>query len=526
MNTPTPRESGEPRKSSTVTMPTPQPTGSYRNEDLSGVHESVHRFQTRDAAEDEEIKKRGPLAEGATFGIGSRGDSTRYRVEEAIGNGGNGYVYRVVDTEHGTVKALKVSIAPDNGDPAELAKIQESFKREVTVTDQLQGAHLVKIYSDLYELFTTKKPNGSYEHSIMHVSLMRLYNGGDLRGQIEKGHVAHLLPHQKLGLVADVCDGLAELHTVAAHGDMKPENVFLSIEAPDRKKAPENETKQERKERERQEEAARDPKKETWKAHIADFGLSLHREHAYRLESRKGNLIIGTPGYVSPDQARRGGVGIETDDMFALGVIAYEILTGGQFPYPTKDEQGRKLGAQGLILGTILNENKPLTINDREALAEAVAKNASGSAVLAEALEEFGTEIFNMVGDMVGPEAGRPTAQAARDFFRRWHTLMKEGIRIVQDRSTDMGGKLKKKAIRTVTVSQEDVRRLTENGDIVSEGGVLKRVANKADPRRAMDVVTRFKVATEILVRGQVPDEVLKSAAEEAGRVAEGAPKA
>jgi predicted ATPase len=197
----------------------------------------------------------------------------RYLILEELGKGGMGRVYRVKDQkldEEMALKLLKPEIAEDE-------ETIERFKNELKFARKISHRNVCRMY-DLHE------ERGTYFITMEHVP------GVSLKSLIQKGGP---LPADKATRIAkQICAGLEEAHNLGIiHRDLKPQNIML------------------------------DPDEN---ARIMDFGIS-------RFLQAKGftqtGMIIGTPDYLSPEQAE----GFEVDlrsDIYSLGIILYEMVTG------------------------------------------------------------------------------------------------------------------------------------------------------------------------------------------------------
>jgi hypothetical protein len=204
----------------------------------------------------------------------------KYLLEELLGRGGMGEVYRARDDQQREV-AIKVLFAHLHESGA-LAR----FQREAEVVAKLPP-HLVAPV-----LAVGQSGDG------LHYIVMELLRGEDLgallrrRGRISLGE---LLP-----IVDRLADALAAAHALGiVHRDLKPGNVFLV------------------------ENDAAGP------VRLLDFGISRMAETPSHVALTQTSMVLGTPGYLAPEQVapRVGAVGPATD-LFALGALAYRALTG------------------------------------------------------------------------------------------------------------------------------------------------------------------------------------------------------
>ena len=217
-----------------------------------------------------------------------------YEVEGLIGAGGMGEVYRGRDPRLGRAVAIKV-LAPDlTADPEALAR----FRREARAIAALSHPNILAIH-DL----------GEHEGRVF--AVMELLEGETLRDAIAAGP----LPLRRAAEIAiAIAEGLAAAHSRGiVHRDVKPENVFL---------------------------AARGAVK------LLDFGLARALSLGpagsgsgdRTLEGTVPGMVLGTVHYMSPEQARGEAVD-ERSDIFSLGSVLYEMLTGEKaFPGVTTPE--------------------------------------------------------------------------------------------------------------------------------------------------------------------------------------------
>lgn len=198
----------------------------------------------------------------------------RYQIVEEIGRGGMGQVYKVHDTELRRVVALKTMMF--SGDNTREA---ERFLREARVTAALRHPHIVTLYDF-----------GCIDGT--HFFTMELLTGGSLQKWIKKETHS---PKQTVEVMLQVVSAVEYAHAQGViHRDLKPGNImFDSLGA----------------------------------AKVMDFGLAKVAQASKRL-SRTGH-IIGTLEYMPPEQVEgRSSLIDERSDVYSLGAILYEMLTG------------------------------------------------------------------------------------------------------------------------------------------------------------------------------------------------------
>ena len=206
--------------------------------------------------------------------------SGTYRLERMIAEGGMGMVYEATHVRLPRRFAVKVLQRP--ADSTESGIALERFKREARVASALKNTHIVQIYD--YQV-----AEGGFPYIVM-----ELLEGEDLAQRLRR---AGSLPAVQVARIVDqIADALSAAHAHGVvHRDLKPANVFLN----------------------------REPEPDFVK--VLDFGVSKMVSWA---TITRADALVGTPLYMSPEQAGGGGEVTSLSDVFALGVIAYELLTG------------------------------------------------------------------------------------------------------------------------------------------------------------------------------------------------------
>ena len=211
---------------------------------------------------------------------------------ECLGRGGMGMVYKARQPKLNRLVALKI-LAPEKGaDP----RFAERFLREAQSLARLSHPNIVAVH-DFGE------SDGFY------YLLMEYVDGLTLR-QLLQAH--RVLPEEALRIVPKICEALQFAHEQGiVHRDIKPENVLLD-------------------------------KQGTVK--IADFGIAkLVGVDAPRAALTEEQSVLGTPHYMAPEQVERPQLVDHRADIYSLGVVFYEMLTGelplGRFQAPSKKVQ-------------------------------------------------------------------------------------------------------------------------------------------------------------------------------------------
>ncbi len=295
-----------------------------------------------------------PATSTSEVGPGTVIDET-YRIERMLGQGGMGIVY---EAQHLRVpRRVAIKLLRDQPDPSLLAR----FRQEAEVTSRLRHDGIVDVMD-----FNTLPSGASY-------IVMELLDGESLASRIGQGPMS---VEDTLGIVRQIAAALHAAHCAGVvHRDMKPENVFL--------------TKRER--------------DGVLVDHVTllDFGIS--KVHGSSVIRTNENVVLGTPRYMAPEQALGRNDDIDPRaDQFALGVIAYEMLTG----LPPFDSQNTTQ-----VMFQIAYE-KPVTLSTRRPdLPESVV------APIARAMSKQPADRFPDLSAFVLALTGRPLAQSDRSSY-------------------------------------------------------------------------------------------------------------
>ncbi|BFM16080.1 hypothetical protein R50073_22630 [Maricurvus nonylphenolicus] len=199
-----------------------------------------------------------------------------YRIIRKINQGGMSTVYLAIQLSVGREVALKVMSPALNADPV----FSERFQREANIVGQLSHPNIVSIY-DI----------GRYKN--LNYIAMDYLPGGSVHDKLASG----LSPKEVLRIIREIAQALDHAHEKGyIHRDIKPENVLF---------------------------------REDDSAVLSDFGVAKTVTSASKMTN--AGTVVGTPHYMSPEQAR--GKPIDgRSDLYSLGVVFYEMLTGS-VPY-------------------------------------------------------------------------------------------------------------------------------------------------------------------------------------------------
>jgi len=255
------------------------------NPDLAGDLESF--FRNRDALERiaEPLRAGSGSADDPTLGLAEATDGADgmrpqvryfgdYELLSEIARGGMGVVYRARQRSLNRLVALKMILAGQLASEVDV----ERFQQEAEHAANLDHPHIVPIY----EIGV---------HDGRHYFSMRLVEGSNLRAELPS-----LLndPTKAMRLLVDVCRAVHHAHQRGVlHRDLKPGNILI-----DRDGAP----------------------------HVTDFGLARKVEGDSDLT--QSGAIVGTPSYMAPEQARGEKQLSTAVDVYSLGAVLYELLTG------------------------------------------------------------------------------------------------------------------------------------------------------------------------------------------------------
>ncbi|MCB9638944.1 MAG: protein kinase [Myxococcales bacterium] len=219
-----------------------------------------------------------------------------YRVREYIGGGGMGEVYRAVEQDQTGTFEREVAIKFNKNVMDQ--EIVRRFHLEVQILSMLQNPHNIRVYTH-GELFEERATGVEVRAQFMVMELLR----GNTLNEITKA--GRLPPEQAVPIFVEVCGALAEAHSKdIIHRDLKPHNIMLQTVSGD------------------------------YFAKVFDFGLSrLTTSMDDRLST--SGVVMGTFRYMSPEQALGEDVDQRTD-IFSLGVVLYEVLTG-HHPFPAEN---------------------------------------------------------------------------------------------------------------------------------------------------------------------------------------------
>ncbi|MBS1242142.1 MAG: protein kinase [Gemmatimonadetes bacterium] len=244
----------------------------------------------------------------------------RYRLEREAGAGGMATVYLAHDLRHDRKVALKV-LRPELA----AALGAERFLREIRTTANLRHPHIVPLYD-----------SGAADGILYYV--MPFIEGESLRDRLARERQLPL--DEALRITREVADALGYAHGAGViHRDIKPENILL----------------------------------ERGHAVVTDFGIARAFDMAGGQTLTQSGIVVGTPAYMSPEQALPEGGIDPRSDLYALGAVLYEMLAG-EPPYtgPTPQAITAKRMMHPVPKVSVVRENIPAGVEN--ALLKVLAK--------------------------------------------------------------------------------------------------------------------------------------------------------
>jgi len=205
----------------------------------------------------------------------------KYVILRELGRGGMGVVYEAEDAELGRPVALKMLLGSLHANAEEAALEEERFVREARLSANLpKHPHIIGVYE-------AGLVDG---HRFIAMEYIQGRQFSDWRRQ------GSITLRQQIALLRDVAMAVDHAHRHGIiHRDLKPDNILV-----DKKNHP----------------------------HVADFGLAKRARQDATLSLTTSGMVMGTPAYMSPEQAQGGKDVDQRTDLWALGIMLYEILTG------------------------------------------------------------------------------------------------------------------------------------------------------------------------------------------------------
>lgn len=286
----------------------------------------------------------------------------RYEIERELGRGGMAVVYLARDPAVKRRVAVKVL-------PAELADadFRARFEREVHIIAALDHPNIVTVHD-----------SGDHDGQLYFV--MRHMPGGSLRDRLARGPLD--LP-EIAALLQPVASALDDVHARGlVHRDLKPANILFDS---------------------------------NHRPHLSDFGIA----RSAGAQSRASGVVIGTPEYMSPEQARGLAEVDRRSDIYSLGVVLFQLLTG-RVPYQADNAMGAALAHIVQPVPDLLALRPDLPPAAATILRRALAKNPADRYATAGELARDVRHLAEGRADLIAPLPTAPNlAPATRPQPRR-----------------------------------------------------------------------------------------------------------
>lgn len=313
----------------------------------------------------------------------------KYRIERELGRGASGVVYLAHDTFRDMWVAVKQIHPHLLQDPAQAAKYRRLLHNEATLAGQINHPHIVSLVD------VDERADPPY--------LVLEY----VKGTSLEAHTSPdtLLPvPEVLDIAFKCCNALEYAHFHGlVHRDIKPANLLL---------------------------------RDDGEVKLTDFGAAL---------SQKGDItqmagIVGSPAYMSPEQIRDEKL-TQQSDMFSLGVVLYELLTGHK-PFQGDSDFATiyKIGSEPPVPVRVLRPDLPATLDDvvRTALAKKPGDRFPDWGAFADAVSSASTSLTKLASQITEVERFQTLRQL--DFFKDFSDVaIWETLRLGRIRSLEAG---------------------------------------------------------------------------------------
>jgi serine/threonine protein kinase len=209
----------------------------------------------------------------------------RYEIEELIGRGGMSLVYRATDRRLHRPVAVKVISLPSDSDQQHL-QLRERLRREAAAAARVPPhPNVVQVYD-----------YGTDHELDLDFIAMELLDGRDLKAMLAEGSIPY---GEAIRILREAARGLAAGHRAGViHRDVKPANIVVTSDRPG------------------------------GTVKLLDFGIAKALESALEDDLTRTGMVPHSPAYASPEQLRPGEPVTAASDVYQLGLVAHEMLSG------------------------------------------------------------------------------------------------------------------------------------------------------------------------------------------------------
>lgn len=215
-----------------------------------------------------------------TFSLENTGRIGKYQLVKLLGKGGMGEVYEATSGENSCI-ALKLVDTENLSD----FRLLDRFLKEYEILSSVNHPNIIQVYDQ------------GFTDSHLYIAMKKL-SSHTLKSKIKHG----LKTEQALDIAMNICHALATIHELGIlHRDIKPNNILFDNDLPV----------------------------------ITDFGISKMLNARADMELTMQGEAVGTPAYMSPEQALSNKVTTQSD-LYAFGVLLYQMFSGGKLPFPSR----------------------------------------------------------------------------------------------------------------------------------------------------------------------------------------------
>ena len=398
-----------------------------------------------------------------------------YKIEKLLGEGGMGSVFLAEQTESVQRKvALKlIKLGMDT------AAVVRRFEAERQALARMDHPNVAKVL----DAGATNEGRPYF--------VMEYVDGVPLNEHCEQHHLEEA---ERLELFIQLCDGVQHAHQKGIiHRDLTPSNVLVSTDG------------------------------ERAIPRIIDFGIAKATEQtAEQTAMTQMGQVIGTPAYMSPEQSMRDAAGIDTrSDVYALGVVLYELLTG---ELPPQSRRERKLaGELDWIVTKALEDERERRYSSARELAQDVQRYLGNQPLLAgpPGVGYIARKFVRRHRSLVAVSSAFIVLLVAAVIFSAYQAVVatrekeraERSARLAEEVSTFLGD------LFAATSPWETVGPTTTVADLLDKGETMARERAQDDPFLRARLLASIGVAREQLEQGEAAAAIF----DEALQIAEGA---